>query len=463
MSFSCTFYSMTKRENSTKLPTGGTSANIELLQDTSLITPTLIVNGNVGGGNGNPIRFNYCYIQEFGRYYWITNWSYDKNFWYATCSCDVLATFRDAIKGASLYVLRSSSEFNTDIIDGRYPAESYNTIIQKGMVNIDTFFTPTGNDKGCYVIGVKNGLSETGLYFYAMKPDQLHALVSYMFGDAWFTATDITVALQKQLSDPMDYISSIYWFPFSAESIGISSPVIINFGYWTANGCSGYPIGKAKRVLSVYDQISIDQHPQASRGAYLNNSPFTKLLLNVYGFGMIPVDPSMVYRFHNLTIRVNLDLYTGLGELILSGDTGVFYKQQSMMGVPSQLSQVTQDVLKPVLSAIETGLMASKGDYVGAMASFVSGVESAFPQVQTAGNIGSAVSYEQTAGPNLIEQYVTLVDEDNASLGRPLGKIRTLGNLSGFCQVAEGDIEISGTYAEKMSVKEYLESGIYLE
>ena len=69
MSFSCTFYSMTKRENSTKLPTGGSSANIELLQDTSLITPTLIVNGNVGGGNGNPIRFNYCYIQEFGRYY----------------------------------------------------------------------------------------------------------------------------------------------------------------------------------------------------------------------------------------------------------------------------------------------------------------------------------------------------------------------------------------------------------
>ena len=93
----------------------------------------------------------------------------------------------------------------------------------------------------------------------------------------------------------------------------------------------------------------------------------------------------------------------------------------------------------------------------------MSGVESAFPQVQTAGNIGSAVSYEQTAGPNLIEQYITLVDEDNASLGRPLGKIRTLSTLSGFCQVAEGDIEISGTYAEKMSVKEYLESGIYLE
>lgn len=463
MSFSCTFYSMTKRENSTRLPTGGKTVNIDIRRDTSLITPVLIVNRNVGDNTGNPIDYNYCYIPQFKRYYWITNWSYDTNFWYANCSCDVLATYRDSIRGASLYVLRSASEFNTDIIDSMYPAESYNTIIQKGLTAIDTFFTPTNADNGCYIIGVKNGLSETGLYFYAMEPTDLQNLVGYMFGDAWFTATDITVALQKQLSDPMDYISSIYWYPFTASSIGVSSKVIINFGYWTANGCSGYPIGRGRRVLSVYDQISIDQHPQASRGAYLNSNPFTRLLLNLYGFGMIPIDPSYVYRFHNLTVRINLDLYTGIGELVLSGDTGIFYKQQAMMGVPTQLSQVTQDVLKPVVSAFETAIAMKKKDYLGAVTSFQSGVESMFPQVQSSGNIGSAVSYQDNAGPNLIEQYITIIDEDNASLGRPLGKIRTLSTLSGFCQVAEGDIEITGTYAEKMSVKDFLEAGVYLE
>ncbi len=39
----------------------------------------------------------------------------------------------------------------------------------------------------------------------------------------------------------------------------------------------------------------------------------------------------------------------------------------------------------------------------------------------------------------------------------------TLKNLSGFCQVQNGDIAITGTQTERAEIKALLESGVYIE
>ena len=38
-----------------------------------------------------------------------------------------------------------------------------------------------------------------------------------------------------------------------------------------------------------------------------------------------------------------------------------------------------------------------------------------------------------------------------------------LGNLSGYCICKNGDVAISGTAQEQNAIREYLESGVYIE
>ncbi len=67
MAITLTLYSFKKRENSTKRPsTGGTDFSVVLLDETSLMTPTFKL--SIGS---NPIGYNYAYVSDFNRYYFI--------------------------------------------------------------------------------------------------------------------------------------------------------------------------------------------------------------------------------------------------------------------------------------------------------------------------------------------------------------------------------------------------------
>ena len=53
-----------KRKNSTKQPTSGTTATVYLKDDTSILNPTFDC-------TGVPDNVNYIYVSDFGRYYFI--------------------------------------------------------------------------------------------------------------------------------------------------------------------------------------------------------------------------------------------------------------------------------------------------------------------------------------------------------------------------------------------------------
>jgi len=53
----------------------------------------------------NPSNYNYCYIPDFGRYYYITNIvSVRTNIWRIDCNVDVLMSFKDAILNLNVIV-----------------------------------------------------------------------------------------------------------------------------------------------------------------------------------------------------------------------------------------------------------------------------------------------------------------------------------------------------------------------
>ena len=77
-----------------------------LKNDTELIRPELIMSGSTSQD------FNYVYIEDFGRYYFVRNRTYSKQHYIVSLEVDVLMSFRSEIKDLECIAKRSSSTFN---------------------------------------------------------------------------------------------------------------------------------------------------------------------------------------------------------------------------------------------------------------------------------------------------------------------------------------------------------------
>ena len=107
-------FSLTKKFNSTaQAPTptalNSTTLSCKLKEPCSIMKPVLIFRLGDQTSYENIAKYNYCYIQEFRRYYFITNWTYANAHIIASCEVDVLGTYKSAIQASTQYVLRSTS------------------------------------------------------------------------------------------------------------------------------------------------------------------------------------------------------------------------------------------------------------------------------------------------------------------------------------------------------------------
>ena len=82
---------------------------VKLKNDTSIIKPTFILSND----NINFKELNYLYCVDFGRYYYIDNITLlNGNLIALECHVDVLMSFANDIKNASVLVLNSETETN---------------------------------------------------------------------------------------------------------------------------------------------------------------------------------------------------------------------------------------------------------------------------------------------------------------------------------------------------------------
>lgn len=86
----------------------------QLKNTSSIVNPTILVEAV------NPSTYNYMYIPEFNRYYFIENCrSIRANLWEIDCKCDVLETYSTAIKANSGIVLRQKNIRNKYLTDNK--------------------------------------------------------------------------------------------------------------------------------------------------------------------------------------------------------------------------------------------------------------------------------------------------------------------------------------------------------
>lgn len=467
------FYSVEKKKNSTKQPTEtGTTFTIELKENTSVLNPILIMTASTTGFPApfTPTHFNYAFIPNFGRYYYITDVQYVLGHWEFSLVVDVLASFKTAIGNQSVYIERSAYESNGDIIDNLYPAK---TDVQISSATIATSWSGVAPSGGCYVLGCINYQSSNhigAISYYAMTTAELNSLLNFLFGNSIYAASNITEIgedLFKSMFNPFQYIVSCMWFPAAANIYGDTS-TNVKVGYWDT-GVTAVMVNAITDVRFITG--TIPDHPQAAtRGDFLNYAPYTRITLFCPPFGEVPIDPTFTRTGKYLYSKVMIDVVTGQATLRIAfrANTSAPYsakacfEKTAMMGVPIQLAQVLTDYtgsMNTLASGISGGLAGTVIGLIGATVQ--SAIATQAPKVSTNGANGSFVNFALT--PELVVEHTKLVDENNPDLGRPLMATRTIKNIPGYIKCAEAHFDGNCFATEKEEVNQYMLDGFFYE
>ena len=502
MSFNVTFWQHAKKENSTKLPTSGSGDVFTtyscLLKDTSSVEhPSLWLTNAAASPAWNPANWNYAYIPDFGRYYFVDNWEWEKPYWTVSLSVDVLASFRTDILSSSKYVLRSASDYNDKIMDDAYSPTANSTISQN--VAAIPYASNTGQGvlprDGSIVLGITGGYNPSSyseITYYVLTDNELRAFQDYMFtnilsmnwqdNDAW------NAVISKALTDPLDYIVSAYFVPLRLNDTNFPSAVSprgypIHFGFWEYTPSSGsglFPIMR-DRVFKQTISITNPPNPYYDSMTWELLPPFTKYAVNLGAGGIHQLNGQAVYGGGGITVDMIVDVGTGICcyKVHPYNQNPVILETTAQYCPPIPIGRQRSDILGMINagSSLITGpaagaALGASGGPLGAVAGGLIGAGKAVigaglnildsSSFAMSGSMGSMASLSDSISLDL--QCHQAQPRNDTEIGKPLCAVRQLSTLSGFTLCADGEISSGSMYSEERSkIEHYLTTGFYIE
>lgn len=462
------FYSFAKKPNSTARPSGGTITVCQIYEPCSVSSPVIILAGE------EPETWNYAWIPGWRRFYWVREWERKEGCWYGYLEVDVLASWRYDIGQSSQYVVRAAAKSDGMISDSIYPAKN------PPVFDYQTQPSPWDLVNGTYVVGVGGGRTT----FYAMTEAEFNTLLSYIFSDAYADEvmggeiwTDVYPELKAQMN-PLQYISSVTWFPLSVGGSPVGSVPV----GWVNCPVSAKRLS-ASAITSETVSFTIPKHPQSgSRGGYLNNPPYSQYTLFFPPWGLIQLDSDFCSGFSTFDARAVVDCKTGFANLKIENGQIQACMVQTKVGVPIQLAQITAPgtgLLTAVRGAMNVAAGAASavgaamsGNIGGAASAGIGAVDSALGMIQSAAaskipsinSIGSSGGMGGLTGvPTLISQFYQVVNNDLANKGAPLCQVAQVSTLPGFQVIGSPHLEIDAFPGEIAAIYDFMRGGFYYE
>ena len=461
-----TFYRFGKRRNSTKQPTGsGTTYACKLKDDCSAYNPILLLNTNT-------FDYNYAYISDFGKYYYVSDVVSKANaLTEYHLTEDVLASYRTAIGNTTAYIAYASSNYNVFIVDPRMqvstssssliaaPSSSSDTEI---LFNHDFYLLTVFNNNGYKASGMCSTyyLSQSEIGNVADKlASQMSNLNTFFNGNA------------------LSGISSCKWIPYSlaGATTMYHKPYIGDRDLSTADAT----------VLELADYPRLTYHYDYQWDYFQDFRrvhPYTRLVFYLPGVGSVEVNPGDFVGSDRIYLTVCIEGITG--------DVTYYIKRQNGAIINTYSCNVAADVPLGSIVGNASGAVNSAFGVIGgagaaALGAFSGNMVAGFGGAATAlasatnmalasnqktttvsGSIGSrgvsaqpsirlAVFYNSTANP-----------ADTAYInrqGRPVCEYHTINTYSGYVQTIDAHPSIAGTEREIQEIENYLNSGIYYE
>ena len=492
MAFNVTFYTLDKRENSTKQPGGtGSTYSCSLKDGCSILEPIIKLNAGI---SVNLSAYNYCYIANFARYYWITDITLDRGFVYVACKFDSLASWKSEIGNTDLYVLRSSNTYNGDIIDGMYATKADYIFQESNGTGAVTWWDTSS--AGTYIVGLlsytQTGDVNGGINYIAFSEQGFADFMEVVFPvssnvsdtavegnvnaiSAVFTGMtpDQARALAYIAENPFtDYMDSITWIPGQAYDVAnLHTGLYMGPNYLT--NVQYYTIDKKKLYQFTHTFSSFPKHPQAAtRGAYLNTPPYSEYQLILPAYGKVPLDAAQLSDFNYIKVTLEIDLISGQGLYrVFAGADPVWYEIAQFFGNIGVNIKFGENKPEGTFLQQAGGLLSALqaenvGGAISSIGSLMHSLQAPGGSIKGSGGgwIGLNTWQGDTTGyPVLQSVHYYVVDNDLAELGAPLCMVKKPSAIPGFIQAQHGDVECSAMLPELKEIKAFLESGFFYE
>ena len=476
MSYNATLYSFKKRINSTKRPTGAEpqeTFNCKLNNGSGLLEPEFIFDFRFILVN-EPQNFNYAYIQEFNRYYYINDWYYINGLWKCKMTVDVLASWKTEIGNTSSYVYRANTGYSfSDFIDNNYPYTTEHETVNAYSVN-NPF--KTNITEGSYVLAIcGQGGGTGGVTYIAMDPSEFTAFSSALFSSiSWGSVTEISDGLLKALVNPLQYIQSVQWFPYGITAY--TNAVLkhsLSFGFWnfSVNYMELSPGAGGTWITGTFT-ITPPRHPAyATYGREMYLPPATRYTAIVLPFGQWDIDPMDIVNCDYVEFTYIVDIITGQAFLLtgsheFDGDswhTHWFDSRQGRIGVPIAINQTTQDLLGAATSVVAGGAAIASGGataVLGTIGAVTSAAERIASKSSTNGGQGNTAFYNLI--PRIIGEFLMPSVRNYIEYGVPVFTTLQLSTISGYIQ-CKANFQGSCTESEERDINGYFESGFFYE
>lgn len=462
MSVSVTLYkNFSKKKNSTKQPTGGTTANVVFKDNCSIDNPVFLING---------VDLSYNYLQFNGTYYYIDDIVLgNNNIFELQCSKDVLATYKSTIGSYNAFIERSASVYDTKINDRLLSSTQHITNSAVGTTSVGL------SNGGCYIfrtIGCDSNYN-TGLFLYATTDLEVVGEIydNTAYGVTQTVIDQIVNSLGMSALDTSQYLQSVMWVPYDISNLTGSSTDEVVLGFYQAD-----VTGRGVKQLSITSK-GTSEPLVLPTNAYSDfraaNPQFSVYNLYLPGIGTVGLDSLHASR-GTVTISIDVDLISGAVAYVLkhvnSGCIIATFTGQLGVNIPLVSTAVnTAGAVESFVGTAATVAAAiASENYFGAAAAAVGGAVSTVNTLTSAqgslngytGNIGFAKRQHQVLCS--VVNYGSKSFPDSVA-GRPLYEYKTISTLSGFIKCGAASIDIPGEGPDKDAVNAYLNSGFYYE
>lgn len=445
-----TFYTFSKRMNSTAQPTGGTNIDCAMRTGYSDIRPKIEF-------RGDPRPFNYMKIGN--NYYYITDKTFnaEENFFVVEGERDPLATFRSAIFNTVLPILRTSkSGFYADYLQDSLAltyARTGKRALQFGSDLIGDDIVLDRNNQSVVVAIAGTGFRVMSMYSY----DQL---ISNMF-----YTQEPADEIAKWVMNPSSWYIGQMGFPLKIQAMW-ENPTSYHpkVAWWVMNDVNTHI---PRMRINYSTTVTPILHPQSDGNPdhFLNNPPYMMHTMYVGGFGQIPLDSNKIIAGDPLTVALTIDVASGGARLKVENSWGqVVGYSTAQMGYDIAMASRNPPNIIGAISAPLIG--AAVGGAVGA----IGGGIAAISQLQsaggalTSGSTGGAGGWDDIQYSRLECTFKNVAQYDPLKVGRPTDRTVRLDTLEGeYVETLNGTVSCAGTPSEKTFIESKLKGGVYLE
>lgn len=464
------FYSnFSKRKNSTKIPTGTyTSKTVRWKENTSIHNPVVELAGTP------TVAYTYCYIQSWGKYYYVEDIVTVANgVTEYHLKEDRLASNKSAILASSARVAFSTNLHYTNVVDPRITVMTSHKEKQSTSTNIiDASLT------GCYVLTVMSkdgGPTGIGDVYYLNKANMQE--FAKCLCDTSFTQSIVNLFHGKL----QDAILNVRWIPFSPPASGdnwVTSVSKITVGDTTTDQY-GYTVNALRaNTYHVADiAVSLAIHKTYPKTDFRATEPYTSGFLYLPGVGIVQLSMSDLIEGDTVDIDVAEDYVTGdIHYAIKNANGDIIQTVKANMAAECPLGSIEVNGAG-VTNGIKTGIIGAVGFLSGSGAiaaagagAMLSGAASAALSAnQRSASITGSITGRYQDDYRIIYTEFAVDTQDPEDLGylnlkgRPYGEVVTLSSCTGFVQCDGAQVDIAGSEEERDEINALLNEGIYIE